>query len=83
MPELSLNSVIQIIQSTLQDSGQHPDVTITEADSMDTVAAWDSLSFMRVFLAINEAFQIEPDFDEAIHYTSVRALHAFLLEKLG
>jgi acyl carrier protein len=50
---------------------------------MQTVAAWDSLNFMKVFLAINEAFGVDPDFDDAIHYTSVRTLLAYLKEKVA
>jgi hypothetical protein len=33
---------------------------------------------MSVFLAINAAFGLNPDFDDAIHYTSVRTLYDFL-----
>ncbi len=50
---------------------------------METVAAWDSLTFMSVFAAINEAFSLNPDFDDAIHYTSVKSLHAYLKEHVA
>jgi acyl carrier protein len=75
--------IIEIIQYALRDEGKQQDVVITADDSMQTVAAWDSLNFMRVFLAINEAFGLNPDFDEAIHYTSVKALHAYLKERVA
>jgi acyl carrier protein len=38
---------------------------------------------MSVFLAINEAFGVDPDFDDAIHYTSVKTLHAYLKEQVA
>ena len=73
--------IIGIIQDTLNADGR--DVVVTAADSMETIPAWDSLTFMKVFLAINEAFGVSPDFDDAIHYTSVRTLHEFLREQLA
>ena len=70
--------IIETIQDALRNNGATPDIRITADDSMDTVAAWDSLTFMTVFLAINEAFAVNPDFDDAIHYTSVKSLCAYL-----
>lgn len=72
--------IVSVIQKTLRNNGSEREVVIMVDDSMETVAAWDSLSFMTVFLAINDAFGVNPDFDDAIHYTSVRALCAFLKE---
>ena len=75
--------IIEIVQYALRDEGKEQDIRITADDSMQTVAAWDSLSFMRVFMAINEAFGVNPDFDEAIHYTSVKALHDYLKKRVA
>lgn len=75
--------VISIIQDALRERNDGKEVSITAEDSMETVAAWDSLSFMSVFLAINEAFGVDPDFDDAIHYTSVAGLHNYLQERLS
>ena len=76
--------IITVIQDALRgEKGAKQDVPITADDSMQTVAAWDSLNFMKVFLAINEAFGVDPDFDDAIHYTSVRTLLAYLKEKVA
>lgn len=72
--------IIETIQAALRDKSGDQDIHITMDDSMETVAAWDSLTFMSIFLAINEIFDINPDFDDAIHYTSVRTLHAYLKE---
>ena len=51
---------------------------VTAGDSMETIATWDSLTFMSVFQAINEAFSINPDFDDAIHYTSVKGIYDYI-----
>ena len=75
--------IIEIIQDALSKTGASLDKPINADDSMETVAAWDSLSFMSVFTAINEAFCVNPDFDDAIHYTSVKTLHAYLQEQLS
>jgi acyl carrier protein len=76
--------IIEVIQDALRgQKGEKQNATITADDSMQTVAAWDSLNFMKVFLAINEAFGVNPDFDDAIHYTSVRTLLAYLKEKIA
>jgi len=70
--------IITVIEQTLRDMNEGEEILITAEDSMETVAAWDSLSFMIVFLAVNETFGVNPDFDDAIHYTSVSGLYAYL-----
>jgi acyl carrier protein len=75
--------IIEIIQDTLHKQGKEQNVLIRADDSMETVTAWDSLSFMTVFLAINEAFGVNPEFDDAIHYTSVKSLYDYLKGQLA
>lgn len=72
--------IIDTIETALRDKSGEQDIRITIDDSMETVAAWDSLTFMSIFLAINESFGVNPDFDDAIHYTSVKTLYAYLKE---
>jgi acyl carrier protein len=83
MTESVEQRIIDVVQDALRNGGADEAIVVTGNDSMDTIAAWDSLTFMRVFLAINEAFGINPDFDDAIHYTSVKSLCTFLREKLA
>ena len=75
--------IIEIIQAALRQQSKDPEVLVDADDSMETVAAWDSLSFMSVFVSINEAFGINPDFDDAIHYTSVKALYGYLKTRVA
>ena len=70
--------LIAIVQKTLREEGGSGDLFVTPEDSMDTLPEWDSMSFMKVFLAVNEAYGIYPDFDEAVHYTSISTLAEFL-----
>lgn len=71
-------SVIEIVQETLRQQSGNADLVVGPDDSMETLAEWDSLSFMAVFTAINFAFGLDPDFDDAIHYISVPSLCAYL-----
>ena len=70
--------VIEVIQRTLRHECGNAELTLGPADSMETVGEWDSLSFMSVFCAVNKAFDIDPDFDDAVHYISVASLHRYL-----
>ena len=70
--------VVDIVQDTLRSRGDDPHVVVGANDSMDTLACWDSLTFMTVFLAVNDAFGLDPEFDDAIHYMAVPSLVAYL-----
>ena len=70
--------VIEIVEATLREQSGNEELTVCAGDSMETLAEWDSLTFMSVFSAVNEAFGIEPDFDDAVHYISVASLRGYL-----
>ena len=70
--------LIEIIETTLCQQSGNKTLTLCTEDSMETIPEWDSLSFMSVFSAVNEAFGIDPDFDNAFHYTSVASLRDYL-----
>lgn len=70
--------LIGIIETTLRRQSGNEALTLCAEDSMDSIAEWDSLTFMSVFCAVNQAFGIDPDFDDAIHYTSVSSLRDYL-----
>jgi acyl carrier protein len=75
--------IMTVVEQTLNDASTEASehVTITENDSMETIGSWDSLNFMLVFQAINDAFNINPDFDDAINYISISALYDYLKDK--
>lgn len=83
MADTLLGRVVQTVQATLRMESGRDDLTVSPEDSMETIPEWDSLNFMKVFLSINETFGIDPDFDEAIHYTSIDTLTAFLREEVA
>lgn len=78
MPDALESRIIEIVQNTLDGNNAIQNHIVTADDSMETIADWDSLTFMNIFVAINEAFSVNPDFDEAIHYTSIKSLHSYL-----
>ena len=78
MADPTQDKIIAIIQDILQEDAGGAAVEVTPDASMETLPAWDSMSFMKVFMAINEAFGVDPDFDDAVHYTSVPALTAYI-----
>ncbi len=82
MPELLEHRVVDLIQQTLRSAGSDPQLVVGPDDSMETVAGWDSLSFMTVFLAVNDEFDLSPDFDDAVHYMAVPSLIAYLETQL-
>lgn len=71
--------IIGIVQDTLRL--EDPELTIGAEDTMDTIVGWDSLQFMNVFMAVNDAFDLDPDFDDAIHYTAISTLVAYVGEQ--
>lgn len=73
--------IINAIQSALSEKSGLDLAPVTIHDSMETIDCWDSLAFMSVYLAINEEFGLNPDFDDAVHYTSVQALSNFLKKR--
>lgn len=80
MPDDLRNRIIIVVEQTLNSasSAANNNVIISENDSMETIADWDSLNFMNVFLAINEAFDLDPDFDDAINYISISSLYDYI-----
>lgn len=83
MAQLLDQRVVEVVQDALRTATADPTLTVDEHDSMETVAGWDSLAFMAVFTAVNDAFTLDPDFDDAIHYTGLPSLLAYLRQQLG
>lgn len=53
---------------------------IDAASNMESVAEWDSLSFVNVFMAVSEHFDADIDQDDAIQFTSVEGIVELLVE---
>ena len=70
--------LVGIIEAELRKQSGNEALALGIDDSMETIAEWDSLTFMSVFTAVNKAFGIDPDFDDAFYYTSVSSLRDYL-----
>lgn len=71
--------VVAIVEATLREHSGNFDLVCCSGDSMETIAEWDSLAFVSVFSAVNEAFGIDPDFDDAVHYISIATIRDYLV----
>jgi acyl carrier protein len=75
-----LSKTISVIELVLEKKSCK--IIITEESSMENTSDWDSLSFINIFLAINEAFSINPDTDDALNYISVISIVDFVRNEL-
>lgn len=55
---------------------------IGQSSEMGNPEEWDSLSFVAVFLAVIEAFKLDAEDDDAIHFMSVEKITGFLNDVL-
>ena len=80
--KISVDKVCEVVGDALLtvSEKQALSMPVTAEGAMGEPAEWDSLSFIVVFNAIAEAFGVELEDDDAIHFTSIPAMHAFLNE---
>ena len=80
--KISVDKVREIVSDTLLTISDKAELSgpVTEDAEMGAPAEWDSLSFIVVFNAISEILDVELEDDDAIHFTSIPAMHAFLNE---
>lgn len=53
---------------------------VTPQSKMGEPEEWDSLSFIAIFTAVAAKYDVELADDDAFHFTSIPAMHAFLNE---
>lgn len=53
---------------------------ITMASRMGDPVEWDSLSFVAVFMAVGEAFDVDLEDDDAIHFQAMAPMFEFMQE---
>lgn len=77
---VSVDSVIEVIEETLVSSNQGKPLSenVTAESRMNFPKEWDSLAFVNVFMAVQEAFNLDVDEDEAINFMSVRGIVDFI-----
>lgn len=55
---------------------------VTMGSKMGGMREWDSLSFIAVFMAVGQAFDVELEDDDAIHFQSAQNIYDLLQEIL-
>ena len=83
--ELEENMLLQVIEDALKLAANSSSLSqpVTLDSKMGSPREWDSLSFVAVFNAVGEAFDIEMDNDDAIHFLTVSTMYQFLNEMLN
>ena len=82
--ELTMDRLCTVIEDALKVTGNVDQLSekVTEGSKMGEPKEWDSLSFVGVFTAVSEAFDVELEYDDAIHFREVRSIHVFLEDLL-
>ena len=81
MPDLEkeLCEVIEIALNTVEP-GVLETGSVTIKSELNNPREWDSLSFVSVFLAVTQHFDLEVDDEDAINFRSVKEILAFMRE---
>ncbi|WP_120077085.1 hypothetical protein [Aurantiacibacter odishensis] len=80
MEKVELDQLASLVEETLlQVHNVESLSTSVGADSkLGQPEEWDSLSFVAIFVAVAAAYNVELADDDAFHFTSITAMHAFL-----
>lgn len=83
--KLEESALCQVIEEALKAASNSAALSqpVTMSSRMGSPREWDSLSFVAVFTAVGEAFDIELDDDDAIHFQEVATMYQFLNEVLN
>lgn len=78
--KLSMSDLCSVVESAIKAATSKDELSapISAESQMGTPSEWDSLSFVVVFTTVGDAFDVELDDDDAIHFTSISTMYAFL-----
>ena len=73
-------AVCNVVETALKSasSSQTLSQPVTMESTMGNPREWDSLSFVSVFMAVGENFDVDLEDDDAIYFQSTRAIFDFL-----
>ena len=77
-----LSKTIAIVENVLAANLKATGNKITASSTMEGMPEWDSLNFINIFLDVNEAFGIDPEPDDALHYNSISNIVTFVSKEL-
>ena len=73
--------VIDVVSGVIEGRG-HKGIQITLDSGLNNPAAWDSLAFVEIFMAIAAHFSVEVSDDDAIYFMTAREIVDFLRERI-
>jgi acyl carrier protein len=78
--ELTEDALTATIEAALRAANANKPLSapVTMDSHMGAPREWDSMSFVAIFLAVGERFEVDLDDDDAIHFRAARSIHDFL-----
>lgn len=80
--DLTLEGLCLVVEDAIKIASKTDNLSqsITVDSQMGNPKEWDSLSFVAVFTSVGSTYGIELEYDDAIHFRDIRAMHSLLLE---
>ena len=83
--EFNEAAVCAVVESALKTAASSEVLSqpVTMESTMGSPREWDSLSFVSVFMAVGESFDVDLEDDDAVYFQSTRGIYDFLEEILN
>ena len=80
--DLTLQGLCVVVEDAIKSANSDKSLSnpVTENSKMGDPKEWDSLSFVAVFTAVGAAYNVDLEYDDAIHFRDIRAIHSLLLD---
>ncbi len=80
--EFDVSKLIVLVEDILKNVSDKKELSspIAINSRMGDPIEWDSLTFVSIFIGVGEAYEIELDDDDAIHFQSIDGIATFLSE---
>lgn len=77
---IEMTSLCRTVEEAIKAASNKPELSapVTPTSQMGQPREWDSLSFVVVFNAVADVYNVMLEDDDAIHFTSMGAMHEFL-----
>ena len=78
---IEMTALCRTVEEAIKSASNKSELSapVTATSRMGEPREWDSLSFVVVFNAVAEAYDVMLEDDDAIHFTSIGAMHEFLI----
>ena len=73
--------IIEVVASTINEGREGAAIVLDRNSGLNDPAEWDSLIFVKVFLAITDYFDLDVDDDDAIEFVSIESIERFVRQQ--